>query len=61
MRHLRFIIASMVLTGLVFGSFQMDGRWKKASFRKKDGRWEYLPSEDPGLKYLLLKGIIIPG
>jgi hypothetical protein len=25
---------------------------------KKDGRWEYVPSEDPGLKYLLLKGII---
>jgi hypothetical protein len=25
---------------------------------KKEGRWEYVPSEDPGLKYLLLKGII---
>lgn len=25
---------------------------------KKDGRWEYVPSEDPGLKYLLLKNII---
>jgi len=25
---------------------------------KKDGRWEYMSVEDPGLKYLLLKGII---
>ncbi len=25
---------------------------------KKDGKWEYYSGEDPGLKYLLLKGII---
>ena len=25
---------------------------------KKEGRWEYVSGEDPGLKYLLLKGII---
>jgi hypothetical protein len=25
---------------------------------KKDGRWQYYSTEDPGLKYLLLKGII---
>src|SRR4029077_16549421 len=25
---------------------------------KKDGKWEYYVGEDPGLKYLLLKGII---
>jgi hypothetical protein len=25
---------------------------------KKDGRWQYYATEDPGLKYLLLKGII---
>ena len=25
---------------------------------KKEGRWEYYSSEDPGLKYLYLKGII---
>ena len=25
---------------------------------KKDGKWEYVSTEDPGLKYLLLKGII---
>src|SRR6187200_2125218 len=25
---------------------------------KKEGRWEYYSSEDPGLKYLYLKGVI---
>ena len=25
---------------------------------KKEGRWEYFSGEDPGLKYLHLKGII---
>ena len=25
---------------------------------KKDGKWEYYAGEDPGLKYLYLKGII---
>ena len=25
---------------------------------KKDGKWEYYSGEDPGLKYLYLKGII---
>src|SRR5688572_5996349 len=25
---------------------------------KKDGKWEYVSTEDPGLKYLYLKGII---
>jgi hypothetical protein len=31
---------------------------EEGQLQKKDGRWEYLPSEDPGLKYLLLKEII---
>jgi hypothetical protein len=31
---------------------------EEGQLQKKDGKWEYLPSEDPGLKYLLLKGII---
>ena len=25
---------------------------------KKDGKWEYSSAEDPGLKYLFLKGVI---
>lgn len=31
---------------------------EEGQLQKKDGKWEYLPSEDPGLKYLFLKGII---
>lgn len=58
MRHLRFIIVSMVLTGLVFGLTPNGWAVEEGQLQKKDGRWEYLPSEDPGLKYLLLKGII---
>ncbi len=29
---------------------------KRDSSSKKEGRWEYYSSEDPGLKYLYLKG-----
>src|SRR2546425_6602666 len=31
---------------------------EEGQLQKKEGKWEYVPSEDPGLKYLLLKGII---
>ena len=31
---------------------------EEGQFIKKDGKWEYCSSEDPGLKYLYLKGII---
>ena len=31
---------------------------EEGQFIKKDGKWEYYSGEDPGLKYLLLKGII---
>ncbi|MBX3345226.1 MAG: hypothetical protein KF806_07905 [Nitrospira sp.] len=31
---------------------------EEGQFVKKDGKWEYYSGEDPGLKYLLLKGII---
>ncbi len=31
---------------------------EEGQFIKKDGKWEYYSDEDPGLKYLLLKGII---
>jgi hypothetical protein len=58
MRHLRFFIISMVFTGLVLGFVPKGWAVEEGQLQKKDGRWEYLPSEDPGLKYLLLKGII---
>ena len=58
MRHLRFVIISMVFTGLVFGLIPKGWAVEEGQLQKKDGRWEYLPSEDPGLKYLFLKSII---
>jgi hypothetical protein len=58
MRHLRFVIISMVFIGLVFGLSPKGWAVEEGQLQKKDGKWEYVPSEDPGLKYLLLKGII---
>jgi hypothetical protein len=31
---------------------------EEGQFIKKDGKWEYYSGEDPGLKYLYLKGLI---
>ncbi len=31
---------------------------EEGQFTKKDGKWEYYSGEDPGLKYLYLKGLI---
>ena len=31
---------------------------EEGQFIKKEGKWEYYSSEDPGLKYLYLKGVI---
>lgn len=58
MRHLRFVIISMVFTGLVFGLIPKTWAVEEGQLLKKEGRWEYMASEDPGLKYLLLKNII---
>jgi hypothetical protein len=58
MRHLRFVIISMVFTGLVFGLIPKTWAVEEGQLLKKEGRWEYMASEDPGLKYLLLKNVI---
>lgn len=58
MRHLRFVIISMVFTGLALGIIPKTWAVEEGQLQKKDGRWEYMASEDPGLKYLLLKNII---
>lgn len=58
MRHLRFVIISMVFTGLAFGLIPKTWAVEEGQLLKKEGRWEYMASEDPGLKYLLLKNII---
>lgn len=32
--------------------------FEEGQFAKKDGKWEYYSGEDPGLKYLYMKGVI---
>jgi hypothetical protein len=58
MKHLRFVLISMIFTGLGLGLITKGWAVEEGQLQKKDGRWEYLPSEDPGLKYLFLKSII---
>jgi hypothetical protein len=58
MRYLRFVLISMIFTGLGLGLITKGWAVEEGQLQKKDGRWEYLPSEDPGLKYLFLKSII---
>jgi hypothetical protein len=58
MRHLRFVLISIVFTGFLFGLIPDARAVEEGQLLKKEGRWEYMSSEDPGLKYLLLKGII---
>src|SRR5687768_5357195 len=38
----------------------VSGAWaaEEGEFVKKGGRWQYVQTEDPGLRYLLQKGII---
>jgi hypothetical protein len=52
------MIISMVFTGLIVGFVSTTWAVEEGQLLKKDGRWEYMAAEDPGLKYLLLKGII---
>lgn len=58
MRHLRFIMFGAVVPGLIFGLLTKTWAVEEGQILKKEGRWEYVSGEDPGLKYLLLKGII---
>lgn len=52
------MIISMVFTSLIVGIVSKTWAVEEGQLLKKDGRWEYMAAEDPGLKYLLLKGII---
>lgn len=58
MRHLRFVVFSAVATSLLFWLIPKAWAAEEGQLIKKEGRWEYVSSEDPGLKYLLLKCII---
>ncbi|MGH7205574.1 MAG: hypothetical protein ACREI2_05120 [Nitrospiraceae bacterium] len=59
MRNLRLLI--MFLSTLAMTIAEGSKAWavEEGQLVRTDGRrWEYVSSEDPGLKYLLLKGII---
>ena len=48
-----------LLAGLLVGLSSMPAQAvEEGQFIRKDGKWEYYSGEDPGLKYLYLKGII---
>src|SRR6476661_7797415 len=59
MRDLReHILIGMVWLAVTFGLTAAAFAVEEGQLVRKDGKWEYVSVEDPGLKYLLLKGII---
>ncbi|MFO0773908.1 MAG: hypothetical protein U0172_04490 [Nitrospiraceae bacterium] len=58
MNSLRTFVRLTILLVIAFPLFTPVYGAEEGTLVKKDGRWEYVSSEDPGLKYLLLKGII---
>jgi hypothetical protein len=58
MRISGLVLVTCVVVMLFTGVTPPAQAVEEGQLQKKDGKWEYLPSEDPGLKYLLLKGII---
>ena len=58
MRHLRLLIIGIVFFVVAFGLISKTWAVEEGQLMRKDGRWEYVSTEDPGLKYLRLKGII---
>ncbi len=54
----RLFVLGAALIGLIFGSLSQAWAVEEGEFVKRDGRWQYSSTEDPGLKYLYLKGII---
>jgi hypothetical protein len=49
---------SLTFSILPLGLLSQTWALEEGQLMRKDGRWEYVSIEDPGLKYLLLKGII---
>ena len=49
---------SVLVLGLVLPGIPVAHALEEGELVRRDGQWQYLSSEDPGLKYLLLKGII---
>lgn len=52
-----FVLAIVVSSALALQALPAHAV-EEGQLVKRDGKWEYVSSEDPGLKYLLLKGII---
>ena len=48
------VLALLVFTGIIPVAHALE----EGELVRRDGQWQYLSSDDPGLKYLLLKGII---
>ena len=49
----------LIVTGTILSAYPGTVRAvEEGQFVKKEGKWEYYSSEDPGLKYLYLKGLI---
>jgi hypothetical protein len=54
-----FGVLVLAITGLfLLGGPQTALAVEEGQFVKKEGKWEYYSGEDPGLKYLYLKGLI---
>jgi hypothetical protein len=58
MRSLRRLLLTVFSLLAVFGWLPAASAVEEGQLIRKDGKWEYVSVEDPGLKYLLLKGII---
>ena len=58
MRAYTFFGIAVVAGSLIAGTITSVQAVEEGQLVKKDGKWEYYSGEDPGLKYLFLKGII---
>lgn len=58
MRRLRLLIFGTVVMSLTLSALPSARAFEEGQIVRKDGRWQYVTSEDPALRYLLLKGII---
>jgi hypothetical protein len=58
MRAYTFFGIAVVAGNLIAGTITSVQAVEEGQLVKKDGKWEYYSGEDPGLKYLFLKGII---
>jgi hypothetical protein len=58
MKVRKVAVFTVILIALGLANYSSVSAVEEGQLVKKDGKWEYYSAEDPGLKYLLLKGII---